>query len=122
MPGRLAQELNLTEQQRSDFREIVRKHMDGGLGEQIDAMHRARARMRSVVHDPQSSDDQVQEAVRQMEALAGPLAIAQHRLSVALDEILTDEQRGRAREFFERGFGDGGDGPPWRGHGPHCGW
>lgn len=119
---RMADELNLTAEQREQIRQIVHTHREGDLGQAAQAARTARTNVRRLVHDPQVTEEQIRAAVRAGSVPAEELALARHRLALAIQQVLTAEQRERAQAIgFEfggprgrggRGMGFGpGDGP-----------
>ncbi|HKQ62777.1 MAG TPA: periplasmic heavy metal sensor [Candidatus Polarisedimenticolaceae bacterium] len=110
----LAEMLDLTSEQRSQVHEIVRKHMDGALGERLDAMREAHETLHATIHDAAASDAQVQQAAAAAASQLALVATEQHHLAVEVDAVLTAEQRERFAEMRQRHGEIERRGPPRR--------
>lgn len=97
----LAYRLEFTEQQREQAREIVEDAMEGPLGEATRAMRDARHALGRAVHDPQAAPQQVSDAVRRLAEIEERVALGRHEIAVAIDGILTEEQRERFAVLHE---------------------
>ncbi len=102
MLGKMADELGLTTDQRAQIRQIRAKYMAGSLGTHRDAMREARANLRVVVHDPASTDEQIQAAADAVAAQIAPLAIEGRRMAAEISAVLTPEQRAKAAELRQQ--------------------
>jgi Spy/CpxP family protein refolding chaperone len=115
---RMADALDLTEEQRARVQEITRKHMEGALGDCLETMRQARERLGAVIHDAAATDAQVQEAASAVAAQVTLVAVERHRMAVEIDGVLTPEQKQKAAALRQRrqearhGFGwEGPDEP-----------
>ena len=104
-PGRhmmdVFRQLDLTEEQREQLRTTAREQIDGELGELMRNQYQARRDLRKLIHDPGTAESAIIDAVRADTAMAEQVAVAQHRLTVSLFEILTEEQRQQALALIE---------------------
>ena len=115
----IAHDLELTETQREQLHEIVKGAMDGELGETMKALREAHRALGKLVHDPQASEQQIRDAARAMSELAERSAVERHGIAVALDGLLTEEQRARFAEIRAEHEARGDmPGPPRRPHPP----
>jgi Spy/CpxP family protein refolding chaperone len=115
--ARLADELDLSEEQREQVRGILKSYHEGELGETMEAMREAREGLRDVVHDSSATEDQVREAVAPIATLEEKLALLQHQVSLEIDAVLTEEQRAKAAELREQRPERRGRGRGYRGRG-----
>jgi Spy/CpxP family protein refolding chaperone len=96
---RIARELDLTVEQREQIREIFRAHWQAGLDDLIRENRDVRRGLARLIHDPGASDSEIRAAVRAAGEPAEDLAVARHRLALDIQDVLTPEQRRRAREL-----------------------
>jgi len=94
-------QLDLTEEQREQLRTTAREQMEGELGELMRDHFQARRDLRKLIHDPGTEESAIIDAVQTRTLAAEQIALAQHRLTVSLFEILTDEQREQALALIE---------------------
>jgi len=122
MMAKMAEELDLTAEQRTKIREITAKYMGGALGARMDAMREARKKLRAVVHDPLATDAQVEQAAKAISSEVVAAAVERHRMASEVSAVLTPEQRQKAAELRQqaqegrggrRGGGPHGGGPDW---------
>lgn len=112
----MAGELELTEAQRDEIRAIVEASRSGALGEEAAALHEAKRRLGTVIHDVDAADQQIIDASRAVAEVEERLALERHRMFVAIHGVLTPEQQERAKELHaERPKGPGGFGAKRRG-------
>jgi len=113
-------DLDLTEDQRAQLRETVHEQMDGELGELMRNQRQERRDLRKLIANPATEESAIIDAVQANAVAAEQIAVAQHRLTVSMFEILTEEQRVQAlalieeradQQFQPRGRGRRG-GPP----------
>lgn len=93
--------LDLTEDQRVQLRATVHEQMDGELGELSRSQRQARRDLRKLIVDPATEESAIIDAVQANALAAEQLAVAQHRLTVSMFEILTEEQQVQALELIE---------------------
>ncbi len=55
-----------------------------------------------MIHDPTTDENTIIEAVRNSTAAAEQFALERHRLSVALFDLLDEEQRAQAMQLLEQ--------------------
>jgi Spy/CpxP family protein refolding chaperone len=94
-------ELDLTEDQRVELRKTVHEQMDGELGELMRNQRQARRDLGKLIHDPDTEESAIVDAVRANTVAAEQIALARHRLTVSIFSILTEEQREQARVLIE---------------------
>jgi Spy/CpxP family protein refolding chaperone len=118
----MAEELDLTAEQRGKIREITAKYMGGALGDRMDAMREARQKLQAVIHDPLATDEQVEQAAKAISSEAVAIAVERHRMAGEISAVLTPEQRQKAAELRQsarekragrRGAGPRGGVPDW---------
>jgi Spy/CpxP family protein refolding chaperone len=97
----LAHRLEFTEQQREQAREIVEDAMEGPLGDATRALRAARHALGQVVHDPQAASQQISDAARRLAEIEERVALGRHEIAVAIDGLLTEEQRERFAALHE---------------------
>ena len=100
----MAQELDLSAEQRDRVRTLMRETWAGELGEKTRTMHEAHANLAKLIHDPDADETQVLDAARALAVPTEEIALARHRLAVEIAGVLTPEQREKARRFGRRGF------------------
>ncbi|HEX5042924.1 MAG TPA: Spy/CpxP family protein refolding chaperone [Candidatus Polarisedimenticolaceae bacterium] len=110
---RLAAELGLSPEQRTQMRSIMDKYRGGALGDHLRDLRQARADLREAIQDVKASDAQVQDAARSVASHQAFVAVERHRMAIEMDRILTPEQRAKAAELRQqrrdRGLGGSGD-------------
>jgi Spy/CpxP family protein refolding chaperone len=115
--ARVAHQLDLSDDQRGQLRATVDRYMEGELGQLMQNRRTQRHDLGRLIHDPSSDENAIVDAVRQTALDAERRALERHRLTVALFDILDEQQRAEARqriaELPETGR-------PF-GHGPHRG-
>ena len=94
-------QLDLTEEQREQLRATAREQIEGELGELMHNQFQARRELRKLIHDPGTEESAIIDAVQAKTVMAEQVALAQHRLTVSLFEILTEEQRQQALALIE---------------------
>lgn len=100
--ARLAEALDLTDDQRAQMRTITEKYRGGDAGERLDDLREARGQLRRLIHDASASDAQVRDAAKEMSAAEALVSVDRHRMAVEIDGLLTDEQRAKAAELRQR--------------------
>jgi Spy/CpxP family protein refolding chaperone len=104
-------ELGLTDEQKADVREVMRKHMSGALGEQLRAMRTAHEALATLIHDTDATDQQVTDSANAAAALAVRVAVERHHMVREMAALLTPEQRERAKELHKTHRAHRHDGP-----------
>lgn len=107
---RMAEKLGLSEEQRTQVREITRKHMDSEMGDRLEAMREAHEALDVVIHDPLATDAQVQQAASAVASQMALVATERHHMAVEIASVLTPEQRQKFAEMRQH-RGDGRRGP-----------
>jgi Spy/CpxP family protein refolding chaperone len=91
--------LGLSEEQKTQVHAVLRKHMDGDLGEQIRAFRAAHDALDDLVHDPSATERQVTDSANAAAALGVRVAVGRHKMMSEIAPLLTPEQIEKAREF-----------------------
>ena len=99
---RLAEELGLSPEQRTQMRAIRDKYRGGAMGDHLRNLRQARANLRDAIHDVKATDAQVQDAARSVTSHEAFVAVERHRMAIEMDRILTPEQRIKAAELREQ--------------------
>ena len=100
-------ELDLTEDQRGQLRTIVHEQMEGELGELMRDQRQARRDLGKLIHDPATEESAIIDAVQANTVASEQIALARHRLTVSMFEILTEEQREQALVLIEERSAEG---------------
>jgi len=108
---RLADELGLSPEQRSQMRAIHDKYRAGALGDHMRDLRESRADLRAAIHDVKATDVQVQDAARSVASHEAFVAVERHRMAIEMDRILTPEQRQKAAELRQQRGKRGERGP-----------
>ena len=108
---RMAEELGLSPEQRTQMRAITDKYRSGAMGDHLRDLRQARADLRAAIHDVKASDAKVQEAARNVASHETFLAVERHRMAIEMDRILTPEQRTKAAELRQQRGKRGERGP-----------
>ena len=93
-------ELDLTPEQREQIHGRLDEAMNGELGQLLKYQMQKHHDLQKLIHDPSTDEATITAAVRRVTADAELLALAQHRLSVSVFEVLTPEQRAKALELL----------------------
>lgn len=104
-------ELGLTEDQKTQIHDIMRKHMEGSLGEQMHAFRTAHDSLDVLIHDPAAGDQQVTDQANAVAALGVKIAIERHHMMGEIGALLTPEQIEKAKEFHKSHHGPPHGGP-----------
>lgn len=99
--GGILRMLDLTEEQRKQVHAQVTDAMQGELGQSLRDLEDERHKLRQLVLEPKSEEAAILAQVRAVNALAEPIALAQHRLAISVNEVLTPEQREQAKKMLE---------------------
>ena len=99
---RLAEELGLSPEQRTQMRAITDKYRSGAMGDHLRDLRQARADLRAAIHDVKATDAQVQDAARAVASHEAFVAVERHRMAIEMDRILTPEQRQKAAELRQQ--------------------
>jgi Spy/CpxP family protein refolding chaperone len=94
-------DLDLSDDQRDQLRTIGREQMEGELGDLTRAQIQARRNLRQLIHDPAADENAIVDAVRAQTVTEEQLALARHRLFVAMFGVLTEEQQAKALQLIE---------------------
>lgn len=108
---RLAEELGLSPEQRTQMRAIMDKYRGGAMGDHLRDLRQARGDLRDAIHDVKATDAQVQEAARSVASHEAFLAVERHRMAIEMDRILTPEQKAKAAELRQQRRDRGPAGP-----------
>ena len=105
--GRIARQLDLTDDQRAQMRDVVRKHWLSGLGASADRARVARRDLRGLIQDPAADESAIRAAAKSAAAADEELAVERHRTFAAAAALLTPEQTDKLKalrqEWSERG-------------------
>ncbi len=96
---RIARELDLTDDQKGEIREVLSTRWSAGLGEAADAARAAHRELRHAIQDAAASDDQVRAAVRTAAAADEKLALERHRAARDVIALLDDAQKEKAKKL-----------------------
>ena len=99
---RLAKELGLSPEQRTQMRSIMDKYRSGAMGDHLRDLRQARADLRTAIHDVRATDAQVQDAARSVASHEAFVAVERHRMAIEMDRILTPEQKAKAAELRQQ--------------------
>jgi Spy/CpxP family protein refolding chaperone len=99
--GGVLRSLDLSDEQRQQVHAQLTQAMQGELGQSLRRQEDERHALRQLVLDPKSEEAAIVAQVRAVNALAEPVALAQHRLAVSVMELLTPEQREQAKKILE---------------------
>jgi len=99
---RLAEELGLSPEQRTQMRSIMDKYRSGAMGDHLRDLRQARADLRTAIHDVKATDAQVQDAARSVASHQAFVAVERHRMAIEMDRILTPEQKAKAAELRQQ--------------------
>ena len=99
--GRIARQLDLTDDQRAQMRDIVHKHWLSGLGASADRARVARRGLRGLMQDPAADESAIRAAARTSAAADEELAVQRHRTIAEAAAVLTPEQREKLKALRE---------------------
>jgi Spy/CpxP family protein refolding chaperone len=105
MVARMAEELDLSDAQKTQLQSIFDKYHSGDFGATMQSFHDARKQLEALIRDPAATDQQVLDASRQAAAQGEKMAIQRHRMAIEIDGILTPEQRDKAKQLKAQGWG-----------------
>ena len=111
MGGMVLRQMNLDPDQRQQVRAIVRKAVEGHLGDLARAFGEARHALEMKVWDPRSTEQDMIVASGMVSERVAALESARRQLARDVLAVLTEEQRDA---FFERLAADPGPPPPPR--------
>ena len=98
---RLAEKLNLTDDQKSQFKAILAEEKDN-LKPLLTAVHDARKNLRTAIHAADASESSVRAAAAKAAAAEADLAVERMKLYGKMAPLLTDEQRQKIAELEQR--------------------
>jgi Spy/CpxP family protein refolding chaperone len=98
-------QLGLTDEQKTQVHDVLRKHMEGDLGEQLRAFRTAHDALDDLVHDPSATDQQVTDSANAVAALGVRVAVERHHMVGEIAALLTPEQIAKAREMHRSHHG-----------------
>jgi Spy/CpxP family protein refolding chaperone len=105
--GRIARQLDLTDDQRAQMRDVVHKHWLSGLGASADRARVARRDLRGLIQDPAADESAIRAASKSAAAADEELAVERHRTFADAAALLTPEQKDKLKalrqEWSERG-------------------
>jgi len=96
---RIAAELDLTDQQKGEIRDILHDGWQNGMGDAVDDVRLARRDLRHAIQDPEATDSAISAASAKVAQAETTLALARHRTAKKVIAVLDDEQRAKAREL-----------------------
>jgi Spy/CpxP family protein refolding chaperone len=99
MVAHMADELGLSDAQKTQLQAIMDRYHSGTFGDSMKAFHAARTQLEDLIASPASTDQQILDAARQVAAQGEPVALQRHRMAVEIDSILTPDQRQKATEL-----------------------
>jgi Spy/CpxP family protein refolding chaperone len=98
----LLHKLELTEEQQDQLRATVHEHMGGKLGKLTHESLQMRRQLERLIHNPAAEEDAILEAVHQVGLNGEQIALERHRLTLAIDKVLTVEQRQQLQEMLDK--------------------
>jgi len=98
---RLAQRLNLTDDQTAQIKTILRSERDT-LRPLIGQLHTARINLRAAIQAADANETTVRAASAQVAAVEADLAVERMKIFAKIAPILTDEQRQQLSELEQR--------------------
>jgi Spy/CpxP family protein refolding chaperone len=96
MMERLAETLELTEEQRVELEAIF---AENPRGKEDEGLSQARNDLRAVIQDPAASEQDVLEAVQAVSTETERVALERHRMTQQISKILTAEQMQKLAEL-----------------------
>ncbi len=121
MLHRIADKLDLSESQRTDIREVFQAHR-AEIKAEVEKLRTARQEQTAAIHADAFDEDAIRAASAKVAAAQADLAVARAKIASEVREILTPEQRVKAKammakarafaeERFQRFRGRTGEGP-----------
>jgi periplasmic protein CpxP/Spy len=98
---RIAEKLNLTEDQKSQIKTILRDDKDT-LATLLGQLHDARKNLRSAIQAGDANETSVRAASAKVASVEADLAVERMKLYGKIAPVLTDEQRQKISEFAQR--------------------
>ena len=95
---RIAQRLNLTDDQKAQIKTILRSEKDT-LKPLLDQLHAARENLRAAIQASDANETTVRAASARVAAVEADLAVERMKIYGKIAPILTDEQRQQISEF-----------------------
>ncbi|MBP7146237.1 MAG: periplasmic heavy metal sensor [Acidobacteria bacterium] len=105
MLDHLVRALDLSAEQQAQVTALFTKYMGGAMGEKSQTLRDARATLAKAIHDPDATDQQVQDAAAAVSAIEGQIAVEQHHMALEVLAVLTPEQRAKFTDFVGRRHG-----------------
>jgi Spy/CpxP family protein refolding chaperone len=105
---RIAEKLNLTEDQKSQIKTILRDDKDA-LTTLLGQLHEARKNLRATIQAADTNEASVRAASAKVAGVEADFAVERMKLYGKIAPVLTDEQRQKISEFTQRAddFADG---------------
>jgi Spy/CpxP family protein refolding chaperone len=98
---RIAQRLNLTDDQKAQIKTILRSEKDT-LKPMLGRLHTARENLRAAIQAGDANETSVRAASAQVAAVEADLAVERMKIYGKIAPILTDEQRQQISDFQQR--------------------
>jgi len=98
---RIAEKLNLTDDQKTQIRTVLRSEKDTVLP-LLGKLHDARKDLRAAIHASDANETAVRAAAAKVAAAEGDLAVERMKIYGKIAPILTDEQRQQLSDFEQR--------------------
>jgi Spy/CpxP family protein refolding chaperone len=124
MAGMALHGLQLEQEQMQQIGDVVRGHVEGGLGDILREFDQARRALEIAIWSPGASEADIAAASDAVAALARPLEVARRGLALDVLQLLTEDQRAEFLEMLQAepplpgGPGHGGQGGPGGRRGP----
>jgi Spy/CpxP family protein refolding chaperone len=99
---RMAEQLDLTEGQRTRMREIFQQHRDGPLGDAIKKSRDSRFELRGLIHDPAADESAIRAAASRAADADADVAVERHKALREAWSVLTPEQQEKAKALREQ--------------------
>ena len=98
---RLAEKLNLTDDQKAQIKSVLRGEKDTLLP-LLGRLHDARKALRAAIHAGDANETSVRAAAAKVAAVEGDLAVERMKIYGKIAPILTDEQRQKIADYEQR--------------------
>jgi Spy/CpxP family protein refolding chaperone len=124
MAGPALHGLQLDEEQMQQIGDIVRGHIESGLGDILHEFDQAKRALETAIWTPGATGSDIAASSETVATLARQLELARHDLALDVLELLTEEQRAEFLEMLQAepplpgGPGHGGPGAPGGRRGP----
>lgn len=105
--GRMAERLDLSDDQRAQISDITQKSWQSGLGDAVSKARTARRTARQAIHDPAATEQAIRDASRDAAHAEEDLAVLRHQTFTQVYAVLTPEQQAKAKDLSDRWTGRG---------------